>query len=105
MATQNGFLFMLNMFCGVVANAAMGIANQVLTAIETFIGSFQTSFQPQIVKSYAQGEIGRVNSLLNSTSKFSFALMFLPACLLIINIDLALKIWLNDNVPYDAGHF
>lgn len=105
MATQNGFLFMLNMFCGVVANAAMGIANQVLTAIETFIGSFQTSFQPQIVKSYAQGEIDRVNSLLNSTSKFSFALMFLPACLLIINIELALKIWLNNNVPDDAGHF
>ncbi len=104
-ATQNGFLFMLNMFCGVVANAAMGIANQVLTAIETFIGSFQTSFQPQIVKSYAQGEIDRVNSLLNSTSKFSFALMFLPACLLIINIELALKIWLNNNVPDDAGHF
>lgn len=104
-ATQNGFLFMLNMFCGVVANAAMGIANQVLTALETFIGSFQTSFQPQIVKSYAQGEINRVSSLINSTSKFSFALMFLPACLLIINIQLALEIWLNNNVPEDAGHF
>ena len=104
-ATQNGFLFMLNMFCGVVANAAMGIANQVLTALETFIGSFQTSFQPQIVKSYAQGEINRVSSLINSTSKFSFALMFLPACLLIINIQLALEIWLNNNVPEDAEHF
>lgn len=104
-ATQNGFLFMLNMFCGVVANAAMGIANQVLTALETFIGSFQTSFQPQIVKSYAQGEINRVSSLINSTSKFSFALMFLPACLLIINIQLALEIWLSNNVPEDAGHF
>ena len=104
-ATQNGFLFMLNMFCGVVANAAMGIANQVLTALETFIGSFQTSFQPQIVKSYAQGEINRVSSLINSTSKISFALMFLPACLLIINIQLALEIWLSNNVPEDAGHF
>lgn len=104
-ATQNGFLFMLNMFCGVVANAAMGIANQVLTALETFIASFQTSFQPQIVKSHAQGESNRVSSLINSTSKFSFALMFLPACLLIINIELALEIWLNNNVPEDAGHF
>lgn len=104
-ATQNGFLFMLNMFCGVVANAAMGIANQVLTALESFIGSFQTSFQPQIVKSYAQGEINRVSSLINSTSKFSFALMFLPACLLIVNIQLALEIWLNNNVPEDAEHF
>ncbi len=104
-ATQNGFLFLLNMFCGVVANAAMGIANQVLTALVAFIGSFQTSFNPQIVKSFAQGEKDRVNSLINSTSKFSFALMFIPACLLIINIDLILKIWLNNNVPADAGHF
>ena len=103
-ATQNGFLFMLNMFCGVIANAAMGIANQVLTALVTFVGSFQTSFQPQIVKSYAQGEISRVHNLINSTSKFSFALMFLPACLLIINIDLILSIWLND-VPENAGRF
>lgn len=103
-ATQNGFLFMLNMFCGVVANAAMGIANQVLTALVTFVSSFQTSFQPQIVKSYAQGEISRLHSLINSTSKFSFALMFLPACLLILNIDLVLDLWLG-NVPENAGHF
>ncbi len=103
-ATQNGFLFMLNMCRGVVANAAMGIANQVLTALVTFVSSFQTSFQPQIVKSYAQGEIGRVHSLINSTSKFSFALMFLPACLLIVNIDMALEIWLG-NVPENAARF
>lgn len=103
-ATQNGFLFMLNMFCGVVANAAMGIANQVMTALVTFAASFQTSFQPQIVKSYAQGEIDRVHSLINSTSKFSFALMFIPASLLIINIDLILDLWLW-NVPENAGNF
>ncbi len=103
-ATQNGFLFMLNMFYGVVANAAMGIANQVLTALVTFVSSFQTSFQPQIVKTYAQGEMDRLHSLINSTSKFSFALMFLPASLLIINIDLVLSIWLG-NVPENAGHF
>lgn len=103
-ATQNGFLFMLNMFCGVVANAAMGIANQVMTALVTFAGSFQTSFQPQIVKSYAQGELDRVHSLINTTSKFSFALMFLPACLLILNIDLILELWLG-NVPENSGQF
>lgn len=103
-ATQNGFLFMLNMFCGVVANAAMGIANQVMTALVTFAASFQTSFQPQIVKSYAQGENSRLHSLINSTSKFSFALMFLPACLLIINIDWVLNIWLG-TVPENSGEF
>lgn len=103
-ATQNGFLFMLNMFCGVVANAAMGIANQVLTALISFVGSFQTSFQPQIVKSYAQGENSRLHDLINSTSKFSFALMFLPASLLIVNIDWALDIWLG-TVPENSGKF
>lgn len=103
-ATQNGFLFMLNMFCGVAANAAMGIANQVLTALSTFVGSFQTSFQPQIVKSYAQGEFERLHSLINTTSKFSFALMFLPASLLIINIDLVLSIWLG-TVPESTAQF
>ncbi len=58
-ATQNGFLYLLNIYYGVAANAAMGIANQVNHAMSTFVSSFQTSSRPQIVKSYASKEKDR----------------------------------------------
>lgn len=98
--TQKGFIFLVNIFFGVVANAAMGIANQVSGAVSTFVGSFQTSFRPQIVKAYATGNIVRLNNLVSRTSKFSFALMFLPCIFLIVNMSLILKIWLGTIPTY-----
>lgn len=96
--TQNGFIILLNIFCGVSVNAAMSIANQVNGAIGSFIGSFQTSYKPQIVKAYAQGDIKHLNDLVISTSKISFSLMVVPILILIVNMPLVLEIWLV-NVP------
>ena len=56
-AAQQGINLVLNYFCGVGVNAAAGIANQVTQAMYGFITNFQTAFNPQIVKSYAKGEI------------------------------------------------
>ncbi|HHX70459.1 MAG TPA: lipopolysaccharide biosynthesis protein, partial [Gallicola sp.] len=55
-ATQNGFIFLINIFYGVATNAAMGIANQVSHAMSSIVSGFQTSARPQIVKAYSQGE-------------------------------------------------
>lgn len=103
-ATQNGFIFFLNMFYGVAVNAAMGIANQVNAAVTNFIGSFQTSYRPQIVKAYSNGDNVHLNSLVSSTSKMSFALMIIPTLILMINMPLILNIWLV-NVPNYAVEF
>lgn len=103
-ATQNGVLYILNIFCGVVANAAMGIANQVVGALNAFVSSFQTSFYPQIIKAYAQGEHEHLHSLIFRTSKLSYVLMLIPSLVLIVNIDLILRVWLTD-VPEYANVF
>lgn len=103
-ATQNGFIFLLNIFCGVAVNAAMGVANQVNTAVTSFVSSFQTSYRPQIVKSYAKGDISHLNSLITSTSKISFSLMIIPTMILLVNMPLVLKLWL-ENVPNYAAEF
>lgn len=102
--TQQGFVFMLNIFYGVVVNAAMGIANQVNSAMTTFINSFQMSYRPQIVKSYAQGDTAHLNVLINTTSKMSFALIIIPVLILIFNMPLVLKLWLGE-VPEYAVQF
>ncbi|MDD4781943.1 MAG: lipopolysaccharide biosynthesis protein [Tissierellia bacterium] len=103
-ATQSGFIFLINIFYGVVANAAMGIANQVSNAMSSIVSGFQTSARPQIVKAYSQGESIRFFDLITRTSKFSFSLIFIPALILIVNMPLILSIWLKE-VPEYAVSF
>ena len=102
--TQQGFIFLINIFYGVTVNAAMGIANQVNAAVTSFVGSFTTSYRPQIVKSFAQGETDRTNKLISTTSKMSFALMIIPTLILIYNMPLVLNLWLG-SVPKYAVEF
>lgn len=103
-ATQNGFIFLINIFYGVTTNAAMGIANQVSHAMTSIVSGFQTSSRPQIVKSYAQGEKSRFFDLITRTSKFSFSLIFIPVLIIVVNMPLILDIWLKE-VPQYAVPF
>ena len=97
-ANSQGTNIVLNMFTNVTVNAAMGIANQVNSAVYSFVGNFQTAFNPQIVKSYASDDREYFINLVCRTSKFSFFLLFLIALPLYINCGFILTIWLK-NVP------
>lgn len=101
--TQSIVLF-LNNFCGVVANAALGIANQVTGKVTMLLGSFSQAYNPQIIKSYANGEKSYFQNLLYSTSKISYYLMFLISFPLLLNIDFILGIWLKE-VPEGTATF
>ena len=94
----------LNLFFGVVANAAMGIANQVNALLGQFLNAFSTSYNPQIIKSYASGDYDYFMKLLFSTSKLSFFLTFAIAFPIMLNIEYILRIWLG-NPPEMAGIF
>ena len=96
--TQNGVVFLINIFYGVGLNAALGIANQVNSAVTSFISGFQTSFVPQIVKLYSQNKTDELHRMINSTSKFSFMLIAIPVLVLMFNMTLILNLWL-DVVP------
>lgn len=87
-------VFMFNMFGGVVANAALGIANQVSGQLGSFHSSFTQSFNPQIIKSYASNDYDYFYKLIFSSSKMSFYLLLFVAVPVIINIDYILKLWL-----------
>lgn len=93
-ATQ-GVNILLNIFYGVTVNAAMGISNQVNSAVNQFVSNFQTAFMPQITKLYAIGDMEHLRKLIDQSSRFSFLLLFALACPLMLNIDFVLKLWLN----------
>lgn len=104
-ATQQGVSMLMNNFIGLIANAAMGFASQVNIAVGKFVNGFSTAFTPQIIKLYAQKDYESLNLLVKRSSKFSFALCYLMALPLIVNMGFILSIWLGDNVPMYTKEF
>ena len=101
---NQGNTILVNMFHSVAANAAMAVGSQVSHAVTNLSSNFQTAFNPQITKSYAEGNFDYLRFLVFTTSKISFCLLFVVALPLSINIDFVLDLWLKD-VPYLSNIF
>ena len=93
---QQGINILLNMFFGVTVNAAMGIAQQVNSALYSFVSNFQTAFNPQIVKSYAANDRSYFFNLILHTSRYSFYLLFILAFPVMLCCQEVLQIWLGE---------
>ena len=94
-AALQGANMLLNMFHGVIANAAYGIMTQVSGAMNQFASNFFTAINPQITKSYAKGDMDYLHSLLFRSGKFSFFISFAIAVPFVINMDFVLHLWLK----------
>ena len=92
---QQGTNVILNLFFGVTLNAAMGITNQIRTAVYSFVSNLQTAANPQIIKAYSNGERGHFKTLVYTISKYSYFLMLVFSVPLIINMDFVLHLWLG----------
>lgn len=90
-----GMDFVLNIYLGPVANAARAVTNQVDGAIFKFSSNLMIAAQPQLVKSYAQGESDRLNRLFFKTTRFSFYVLWLLICPFLLCIDSVLHLWLK----------
>lgn len=101
---NQGIDIIVNMFFGVVLNAARGVANQVNTALGKFISSFMTALNPQITHSYASGDIGRMEFLVFQGSRFSYYLMLFLTVPVVCEMDYILHLWLK-TVPESAVLF
>ena len=102
--TQQGVALLFNNFVGLVANTALGFANQVNAAVGRFVSSFTTAFNPQIIKFQAQDDINSLFILMNRASRFSFALCYVMALPIISNMEFILSLWLG-RVPEYTTEF
>ena len=106
MMGNQGINMILNLFFGPVVNAARGVSYQVNSAIMGFVRNVTVAARPQMIQSYAEGNIGRSLRLMYGISKISFLscfLMLLPVCL---EIDTILGVWLGyDSVPENTNIF
>lgn len=90
-----GLNMLLNVFFGPTVNAARGLSYQVRGALNGFVVNFQMAINPQIIKSYAQGQEKYMNELICQGSKFSFFLLFLLSIGVIFEAEFLLGLWLN----------
>ena len=95
---DQGVNIVINLFCGTAVNAARGIAMQVYNAIHGFSQNFILAVNPQIIKSYACGDIDYMFNLSFRSSRFSFYLLFCISLPLIIQMNWLLSFWL-ETVP------
>lgn len=102
--TNQGVNFFINRYYSVSLNAAQGISAQVYNAVNLFLTNFQTAFKPQLIKTYAAGEMESHYSLLIRTAKFSFYLMLIVVIPILFNLNPLLSVWLVE-VPEFTDYF
>ncbi len=98
--SYQGIDFLLNIFQGVIVNAAMGIAKQVQAAVFNFVSGFQSAMSPQITKSYASGDKAYLSKLMIATPKYSLILILVLTLPVMFNLEGLLDIWLGDYPVY-----
>lgn len=99
-----GVNIITNIFFGVTANAARGVANQAEGIIKQFVTNFTTAINPQIMKSYASGNLEYTYSLVCRGAKFSYCLMLLFAVPFMFETETIMTLWLK-NYPPEAPLF
>lgn len=99
MIKGQGLNVLLNAFFGPVVNAARGISGMIGNAIQGFQSNIVISFRPQLVQSYAEGNLDRVRNMMFSLSKISFIMLFMLSMPVMIELPYILHLWLGDVVP------
>lgn len=105
MMKEQGINILLNLFFGPVVNAAKGIATQVNNGFHSFIINISVPVRPQVIQSYARGELQRTMSLTYSVSKLSAFFLYFLSLPILVEIDSILILWLGGNVPEHSASF
>lgn len=91
----SGLTILLNLFFGPIVNAAKSIADKINQVINQFSNNFFQASAPQIVKSYAAGDLTSSIDLVCKCSKFSYYLNFVVTNAIIFVIKDLLELWLG----------
>ena len=93
-ARQQGTNFLINMFFGVVYNAASSIASTIHGTIMSLSHNILSAFRPQIIKQYSMGNPQESVNLIYVATKFSTILLVIVAIPTIVEMDFIMTIWL-----------
>ena len=97
---NEGLNMMLNIYGGVVANAARGIAYQVRAAVGQLSGNLLVASQPYIIQQAAGGNREETFRNINEVSRILFFIMAITVLPLIVYCEQILELWLTTPPPY-----
>ena len=103
MSQGTGIDLILNSFCGTIVNGARGIALQANGWVLKFVNNFMVALNPQIIKSYASGDIGRMQNLVFKGAKYGCYLLLFLGIPLFIKIEWVLTVWLGKCPQYTVA--
>lgn len=92
---SQGQAILLNLFFGPVINAAKAIADRIKSIVYSFSSNFYMAVTPQIVKTYAEGNIDYTKRLVLSSSKYAYYLLLILSYPIIVNMEAILNLWLG----------
>lgn len=95
MLKDQGINVLLNIFCGPVVNAARSIAFQVNIAVNSFAQNFMMALNPQIIKSYAVGDLNYMYTLIKQGARFSYYMLLVLSLPIMVRTNYILEAWLN----------
>jgi O-antigen/teichoic acid export membrane protein len=99
-AYNQGNNILINLFFGLIANAAQAIAFQIKLALDMFASNFFTVIRPSLIKSYAEGNYEYMMRLFYASAKITFCLLLLIFFPLIFNTEYILNLWLDEVNTY-----
>lgn len=99
---NQGINILINIYFGVVLNAARGIAAQVEGLAMHFVSNFMTALNPQITKSYASDHLDDMHRLICRGARFSFYLVIFFAIPICLETERVLQFWLGKVPDYSV---
>ncbi|ETD21593.1 MULTISPECIES: lipopolysaccharide biosynthesis protein [Prevotellaceae] len=97
---DQGGNILVNIFFGLVYNAALGIANQIMALVSQFGSNIGVPFNPQITKEFASGNTDKAIKLTWEQVKFQGVIMLLIAVPLLCETHYLLYLWLGTFPDY-----
>lgn len=95
MARTQGVIVLVNLFFGLVANAAVSIAFTVQGIVMKFTSGISTAVRPQIVKTFSVGDYDRMSSLVYMSAKYLYLLLLLVSVPVFMETHFVLELWLK----------
>ena len=102
-ARTQGINILLNMFFGVIVNAASAIATQIQGVLLTFGSNVVLAFKPQLIQQYSKQNIAEMQKLAEESTRLSMLLFGLVAIPVVIEMPYILHLWLSDVPAYTVS--
>lgn len=95
-----GLIYAINIFFGVVYNAAATLANTVNGIVMSLTTNISIAFRPQIIKQYSIGNISTMTSVMCNSIRFTLIATAILSVPCIYEADYVLKLWLGTIPKY-----